>query len=124
MKISLSFLFLLLYLTAMFRPVAPLLEYVVHEDYIAEFLCVNKENAALNCKGKCYLVQQLAEQREEKKQNLPRIAMEEYPIGFVVLMKIQPQNELSVTKKKQNHYSNNYGYLFTASSFRPPNTFI
>ena len=72
----------------MLRPVAPMLEYVVYEDYIAEFLCINKEKTELNCNGKCYLMQRLAEQDEQKKQNLPKILLEEYPIGFVQLVSL------------------------------------
>ena len=53
----------------MLRPIGPLLEYIVYEYYIAEFLCVNKEKPKLNCNGKCYLIQRLKEQDQQKKQN-------------------------------------------------------
>ena len=75
--------FVSLYVLAMARPVLPLFEYLIEKDYIAEFLCINKENTELNCNCKCYLIQKTNAQNEERKQNLPRIAMEEYPIGFV-----------------------------------------
>jgi len=105
----------------MFRPIGPLLEYIVYEDYIAEFLCVNKDNTELNCKGKCYLMKRLSEQEEQKKQNLPKIVLEEYPIGFVILYnilgpKINLESSLGIKK-----YSNLYYFLFSYSNFHPPN---
>ena len=83
MKRVATYGFVFLYLLAMTRPVIPLVEYIIYEDYITEFLCINKENVALECNGKCYLMQRLSEQNEEKRQNLPKISIEEYPIGFV-----------------------------------------
>lgn len=104
----------------MLRPVGPLLEYVFYEDYIAEFLCVNKEKTALNCNGKCYLMQRLADQNEEKKQNLPKIVIEEYPIGFVELLDISLEATKISRISSFNNYTNIYSFLFSYSNFRPP----
>ncbi|NNE76683.1 MAG: hypothetical protein HKN31_06375 [Pricia sp.] len=54
----------------MVRPVMPLFEYVIDQDYIAEFLCINKKRVEVQCNGKCYLMQRLNQQNDEKKQNL------------------------------------------------------
>lgn len=104
----------------MIRPIGPMLEYVIYEDYIAEFLCINKDKVELKCNGKCYLMQRLSEQNEEKKQNLPKIALEEYPIGFVDLM-FYNSKKLDVVRN-QNHfdYSNDYNLLHCAFNFHPP----
>ena len=112
--------FVFLYVLAMLRPVFPLFEYVVDKDYIAEFLCINKDKVELHCNGKCYLMQRLSEQNEEKKQNLPKIAMEEYPIGFIDVLAI-PRQKTGITKSASVlQYSNNYSFLYSDSSFRPP----
>ena len=111
----------LLYLGAMVRPIAPVLEYVINEDYIAEFLCVNQNKKELQCRGKCYLMQQISKQNEEKGQNLPKIAMEEYPIGFVNLLAM-PQKKSEIGLVEINFtYLNPYSFLFTSTSFHPPN---
>jgi hypothetical protein len=36
--------------------------YQINRDYIAAMLCENKENIAMNCKGKCYLNKKIKEQ--------------------------------------------------------------
>ncbi len=104
----------------MLRPVLPLFEYVVNKDYIAEFLCVNKDNTELNCKGKCYLMKQLQEQEDEKKQNLPRIAMEEYPVGFVTLLQLAVDNETQKCFKLESVYITNYHFLHLSYNLKPP----
>ncbi|WP_245967136.1 hypothetical protein [Ulvibacterium marinum] len=120
MKASWASFFIFLYVLAMLRPVFPLFEYIVDQDYIAEFLCINKEKVEMQCNGKCYLMQRLNEQNEEKKQNLPKIAMEEYPIGFIDVLAIPAQKTGITGSTSVLHYSNNYSFLFSDSSFRPP----
>ena len=104
----------------MIRPVMPLFEYIIEQDYIAEFLCVNTDKPELDCGGKCYLMQQLAKHNEEKRQNLPRIAMEEYPIGFVQLLSIVEHKFIESFNTITSEYLNEYRYLFSYSDFRPP----
>lgn len=121
MKIVSSYIFVLLYLLAMAKPVFPLFEYLFYEDYITEFLCINKDRIELNCNGKCYLMERLAEENEDKKENLPKIAMEEYPIGFVELADLPKTIQISNLQKTQNLYINNYLFLFSKGVFHPPN---
>ncbi|MEX0314011.1 MAG: hypothetical protein AB3N18_07525 [Allomuricauda sp.] len=122
MKRFAAYGFVFLYLLAMVRPVLPLAEYIVYEDYIAEFLCINKDNIELQCKGKCYLMQRLSEKNEQKKQNLPKIALEEYPIGFVELMDNFTEEQSQIESNHDFNYCNSYSFLFLTSSFHPPNT--
>jgi len=105
----------------MLRPVIPLFEYVINQNYIAEFLCINKDNDNLNCNGKCYLIQKLNEQNEGKKENLPRIAMEEYPIGFVDVFALTLNKKNVLTPKNAFLYFNNYHFLYGDNYFHPPN---
>jgi hypothetical protein len=60
MKTGIVSSFLLLVLTAyLIIPVLPILDYLMHKDYIAKNLCVNRNKPHSCCKGKCYLVKQL-----------------------------------------------------------------
>jgi len=108
----------------MIRPVGPMLEYIVYKDYIAEFFCVNKDKTELNCKGKCYLMQRLEEQNEQKKQNLPKIVLEEYPIGFVEIISLFLDKKIPNKHLILTNYSNNYSFLFTYTNFHPPSNFV
>lgn len=105
----------------MTKPILPLVDFIVNQDYIEEFLCINKDNKELNCKGKCYLMQQLEKENESKRQNLPPIVMEEYPIGFITIPTISFQSKLVDYANHSNHYQNNYHYLLCGNSFHPPN---
>ena len=60
MKTGIVSSFLLLVLTAyLIIPVLPVFDYLIHKDYIAKNLCVNRNKPHSCCKGKCYLVKQL-----------------------------------------------------------------
>lgn len=83
---SLPVFFTFLYLLAMVKPVWPVIDYVVNQDYIAAYFCINKDKPKLHCNGKCYLAQKLQEAQHEKQQNLPAINLKDYPIGFVEVL--------------------------------------
>jgi hypothetical protein len=101
-----SYFFVFLYLIAMLKPIAPYIEYALNQDYIANFLCVNKKKPELNCNGKCYLM------KEVKKQ--------EYPIGFVQIVKFSNKNTIDLSIKNTFCYKRNYSYVFSKLIFHPP----
>ncbi|MBW8201006.1 hypothetical protein [Flagellimonas abyssi] len=117
---SLPIVFTLLYIMAMLRPVMPVFEYMVNQDYIAEYLCVNKDKPMLNCNGKCYLAKMLQEEQDEKRQNLPSINLEEYPIGFVNILFCDFVEIISETNKLPEFIPSD-PRQFAQSVFHPPN---
>lgn len=86
MKQIKAILFIVLYVVALARPIAPLMDYLINYDYISEELCENKETPTLECNGKCYLAKQF--QAESKNTENPQLSIEwqDYPIGFVQLL--------------------------------------
>ena len=120
MKRFLPILFTLLYLLAMLKPVMPVFNYIVNHDYIAEYLCINKDKPMLHCDGKCYLMQKLQQENDEKKQNLPAINLKDYPIGFVQIASYQFTN-IQLTLKKDFSYLNLYSKSFHPIVYHPPN---
>lgn len=46
------------------RPVMPYIEYAVNKDYIANNLCINRDNPHSCCEGKCYLEKQIRKSSE------------------------------------------------------------
>jgi len=103
----------------MFRPVLPLFEYLVNQDYIAEFLCINKDKPELACNGKCYLAKQLKKASEEKRNNLPAIEMKDYPIGIVELLSFQPKTT-TFSAIQYDNYNNMYSFSYLNTVFHPP----
>ena len=115
------YLFVFLYAMAMLRPITPFVEYVVNKDYIAEFLCVNKDKPALQCNGKCHLYKEVEKQQEETPISL-QIFLKEYPIGFVKILNLNNKKEITSHKEDNHLYSRNYSYLFSETVFHPPTT--
>jgi len=104
----------------MLRPVMPLANYLINQDYIAEFLCINKDKPELECNGKCYLAKQLKEASAEKEKNLPAIAMEEYPIGIMSITTFEISETTETTLQANFQYNNNYTFSYLNSVFHPP----
>ena len=104
----------------MLRPVQPYVEYVLNQDYIVEFLCSNKEKPELQCNGKCYLAKQL-EKQDKNNTNSLKVSLENYPIGFVNIVKIRPYQAGITTKKTAcSFYKELYHFMPISSEFQPP----
>lgn len=55
--------------------------YFANKAYIAEVLCINKDKAAMQCDGKCYLKQKMQAADEPVKQHQVSIKYE--PVEFI-----------------------------------------
>jgi hypothetical protein len=44
-----------------------LIDFKINQDYIAKFLCINREKPMSTCNGKCYLTKQLKKAEEQEK---------------------------------------------------------
>jgi hypothetical protein len=104
---------------AMLRPVAPFVEYAINYDYISKVLCVNKDNPALQCNGKCQLMIKLQKQQDDDFKSL-RIVGEDYPIGFVELLSVKREKLVLNIVSKLYSYNQNYSFLFSKLVFHPP----
>lgn len=124
MQKALSILFLCLYLLGMLRPVAPLIEYELHKDYIAEFLCINKNEPIMACHGQCHLKKELAKAQQEEHSTTenPRIKIEDYPVTWWNIENLQT-TFISQGISQNTFYSNHYQFLFKTAIFRPPISF-
>jgi len=114
--------FVLLYLVALCRPLAPYVEYYSNRDFFAEVLCINKAKPELKCNGKCVLMQKLKRttQQETEPASLPSVRFENYPIGFVEFVPSQQEVSFSYLKKQHFILSVDYHFEFISDLFRPP----
>ena len=110
--------FLLLYGIAMLRPIAPILEYQLNRDYIANVLCVNKDKPITVCEGSCYLAKRL-KQEQQKGQSAPQIQLKDYPIGWITLLAVQFPLAKSEKTTPILHYEH-YAFLASLALFHPP----
>jgi len=104
----------------MVKPVLPVLEYVLNQDYIAEVLCINRDKPMLNCDGKCYLAKMIKEQQEEEHQDIPSADLREYPIGFVSILSCNFEKVIIATTLI-SFYQNLKEEQFLSTVYHPPN---
>jgi len=64
-----AILYLLLLVLTLLRPALPFIEYSLRKDYIAKYLCENRNKPNCCCKGKCYLRKQIAKHTESNDAN-------------------------------------------------------
>ncbi len=76
-------LLVFLSLILVLHPVLPFIEYYTFKKYIAENLCINRDNPMSCCEGKCYLEKRIKENNEEQSQDkekpvIPQLKRIEY----------------------------------------------
>ncbi|MDO5635627.1 MAG: hypothetical protein Q4G18_00060 [Myroides sp.] len=114
----------ILALFMLFRPVIPVVEYIVFYDYIKNELCENKDKPKLECNGKCHLKKELAkasgstEKGNEKKHFSVETSIVFYQekednFGLKLLFYLHKSKIIS-------NYNLSYSHLETNSVFRPP----
>ncbi|WBL23897.1 hypothetical protein [Zunongwangia sp. HRR-M8] len=96
---------ILILVSLAYRPVFQMGEisyYQFNLDYIIENYCVNQDQPALNCNGKCYLMQQLNQSNKTEKANTSaRIANSFLPLYLEIPRHIDfSQLELFKVNKK------------------------
>lgn len=125
MKSGIVSSFLLIVLTAyLIIPVIPIIDFLLHKEYIAKNLCVNRNKPKSCCKGKCYLVKQLKKTRAntegDSKNTEKRIQLRETD-EFLAAKSWQP-----VLQKEDIYYlilnSSNLQLLAVNAIFVPPKT--
>ena len=89
LKRTLTLFFLSLFCFSTLQPVIPYIDYVFNYDYIADVLCVNKKNVALQCNGKCHLKQQLSKTVTPFKSKNPKNISElKFDQRILILQKV------------------------------------
>lgn len=108
----------------MFRPLTPLVDYIVDYDYISTVLCINTDKPEMNCNGQCYLKNELAKlsQEEQKKDSIKQICSSSFSILYFDLNtnNVFIQTPWANTDVVLDCYSNLYASLFNDQIFRPP----
>lgn len=107
-----------------FRPVLPVLDYVVNYEYIATQLCENKDKPELKCHGKCHLMKEMAKTAETDKPTSPDKKSQWQEAEAAFLPTDFTTNIVhfyfSFSSKVNDNYSNLYFHLEGCSAFHPP----
>lgn len=125
MRNVLASVFLVLYLVALIRPIAPLVEYYSNRDFFATVLCINKDKPELACKGQCILMQKLKKANTESSTPMPgapgpKIDLKEYPIGFIAFANASFGAWPSIINQGCAHYAGQLSGPIEYEIFHPP----
>jgi hypothetical protein len=108
----------------LFKPVFPLVDYVVNYDYISKVLCENKARPEMHCCGKCHLKAALANASDTEKpasSNDKRNHVQEVELFCDTSSVIDLERPcFSFEREPQAEYYNSYSLLRTGSFFHPP----
>lgn len=106
------------------KPILPVLEYIIHYDYITKELCENKAKPEMKCNGKCHLMKELAKASDnenpisqDKKamhHEFETLFFEKFTSFEIAHLNFPIQKEVTVK------YSNLYFHENTAAIFHPP----
>lgn len=109
-----------------FRPIVPLLDYIIQYDYIVNVLCENKEKPQMHCNGKCHLNKALSETTssdEQKKEDFKLINVLSIPAILPHSTLITIDKELTIYTKSFFHYTAFFSE-FTSKIDIPPRLLI
>ncbi len=114
-----SFALILAFGGHLFAQLGIYVSFKINQDYIAEFMCIEKDLPESTCQGCCQLKDKL-EEHEEQKQELPQSENRKYEIQLFLakydfLLKKQPQVEEFNSTPTQIS-----GILLSRNIFHPP----
>ena len=119
-----KYLFPILAFFIVLRPFSPYAEYVLNYEYISEVLCINKDKPKLECNGKCYLMQSLAEASNDTGDptEIPSKKLDFQLLYFTE--NHASEKVLDFEYKSRLHINANpneaYQFLIAGQLFRPP----
>lgn len=116
--------FVILAVFLLLKPMAPVIEYAINRDYIAEVLCINKAKPELACDGKCHLKSSLDEEFEKDNpanSNTVRIQVEQLLIYVEELFSFKPSALLFIKNIiPPGNHSDRYRFTAIIDFFHPP----
>lgn len=113
-------LYIIIAIIFIFRPVMPVVEYIVNYDYISTVLCENIDKPELQCNGKCHVSKELKQVLEHKAPvKTEKVALDFIPMGLysssnVYLLESELEGGVLLL------YANSYSYLFSTVVLQPP----
>ena len=126
LKQVVSILMSIIILLPIFMKIGVIVDFKIHQDFIEDTYCVNKDITTLVCKGKCYLKDQLKTFDESQQDNFPL----NQKSNTIEINYFFHQNELSqVTSLLKHSFNISWRSLFHDSShltkiFPPSKDFI
>lgn len=106
-----------------FRPLVPVVEYILNYDQIIREFCVNREKQEMMCNGKCYLFDELSKTSDADSSNgisSQTLKLQEIYIYSESLKLNLIEFEIFENNSITNYFENLYESCFLDSVFHPP----
>jgi len=105
-----------------FRPLIPVLDYVVNYDYITQELCVNRYEPETLCNGVCYLTNEISKSVDDNSQSQNKtISTKQLDVFYInSFEESQTENPIEIEKSGYFHYRDHYQFIFISSLLKPP----
>ncbi|SMC50401.1 hypothetical protein [Moheibacter sediminis] len=106
-----------------FRPLVPVVEYVLNYDQIVREFCINREKVEMMCNAKCYLFGELAKTSDADTSDgvsSQTVKIQEIYIYSESLNLNEIELETSEKKSIPNDFQNLYDFRLLESVFHPP----
>ncbi|MEL7588016.1 MAG: hypothetical protein AAGU19_15010 [Prolixibacteraceae bacterium] len=103
------------------HPVLPFIEYYTFREYIAENLCVNRENPQSCCEGKCYLEKRVEESTPDNNPEKQNPAADHLKrIEYNLPVKNNPCFCVAALQVEFGYLNPLYSAAFSKTIFQPP----
>ena len=119
MKHIAAYLLILAISLHLLADLAVLLSFKMNQDYIAKFLCIEKDVPESNCKGCCQLKKELDEQHESKEAT-PQSENKQVEIQFFNSYLILQHIQANTAQKLLIFYIGTEGVSYQTKIFHPP----
>ncbi|WLD24748.1 hypothetical protein NU10_05005 [Flavobacterium dauae] len=111
----------ILALFMLFKPILPIVEYVVFYDYIKNELCVNKDKPELKCNGKCHLMKEMANASKNENSDKKHFSVESTVVFYQdICTDFSLFSAKEYVAKKLFLYHATYHFNFSSFIFHPP----
>ncbi len=120
-KSALTILLLVVMMLQSFSKILIVLNYQANKNFIAEYLCVNKEKPQLHCQGHCYLKKELkkAEQAGEQPNSQNQKQTLEITLFYQELFSLTPNYGKRLLPPLPLYQTGTL-YLLNSAIFHPP----
>ena len=123
LKKASAYILLLVISFLTFRDIITIVNFQIHKEYIAAFLCLNRDKPEVTCSGKCFLIKELKQNQQEENQgnsSLPKLK-DFNSIVFTFHKTALPNLVASISTQEKNFYFNTlYKYSISKDVFQPP----
>ena len=99
-----------------------LVDFKIHQDYIAEVLCINRDEPITMCNGSCYLKDRLQEAEEKEQEQIPEGLKQKVEILYLSNLVMQLNDFFDDADSVRRCPLNNESYhsSYHGSIFHPP----